>query len=221
MNIGEKIKKLRKNKDMNQGELAKVVGVSLDTVSRWETGKRKPRYEDIVALASVFGIPLSELIDEFKENHLSILPDTTSNFLWVPVVEIEACAGNGHEYPEFSTNIVAMRPIPKTDLIGHSWQGSGFKIFTISGDSMEPRFSDNDDILVSIDEPVSTGSIVVAWWRGRLYIRGYIAQQGKVILKPLNAKYSQIEIENGDTDLYIIGKVIARVPKIEKVDGIF
>ena len=44
---------------------------------------------------------------------------------------------------------------------------------------------------------------------------------GRIILKPLNAKYSQIEIEKGDADLYILGKVIARVPKIEKVDGIF
>lgn len=221
MNIGEKIKKLRKNKDMNQGELAKVVGVSLDTVSRWETGKRKPRYEDIVALASVFGIPLSELIDEFKENHLSILPDTSSNFLWVPVVEIEACAGNGSEYPDFQMTTTAMHPIMKTELLGHSWQNSGYKIFPISGDSMEPRFSDGDNVLVSIDENLFTGNIVVVWWRGKLYIRGYINHGNKVILKPLNAKYSPIEIEAGDTDLHIIGKVIARVPKIEKVEGIF
>lgn len=179
-------------------------------------------YEQMDTVPTDFYDEIKAVIRENDpEAYAEEFAETSDNFLWVPVVEIEACAGNGSEYPDFQMTTTAMHPIMKTELLGHSWQNSGYKIFPISGDSMEPRFSDGDNVLVSIDENLSTGNIVVVWWRGKLYIRGYINHGNKVILKPLNAKYSPIEIEAGDTDLHIIGKVIARVPKIEKVEGIF
>ena len=38
MNIGEKIYNLRKKKNMSQEELASVLNVSRQTISKWETG---------------------------------------------------------------------------------------------------------------------------------------------------------------------------------------
>lgn len=206
---------LRKAINMSQTELAQRLGVHRQSVRRWENGDTSPDVETLQRIAAILKVPISTLIndDDIKE--------TTGGYLWVPVVEIEACAGNGNEYPEYCITTVDTRPISKTDLIGHSWQNSGYKIFSIAGDSMEPRFSDGDDVLVAIDENLTTGNIILAWWHGKLYIRGYINQGNKIVLKPLNPKYSQIEIEHGDTDLYIIGKVIARVPKIEKVESIY
>ena len=212
------LKEIRKIKRISQSELGQMIGVDRATIRNWETGQTNISVKMAEKVAEVLGVTVSQLLGQEADE---VMPDNSDKFLLVPVVEIEACAGNGNEYPEFTMNVVSVRPIPKNDLIGHSWQCSGFKIFTISGDSMEPRFSDGDDVLVSVDEQITTGNIVVAWWRGKLYIRGFIEHQSMVVLKPLNAKYSPIEIEKGDTDLYIIGKVIARVPQIEKVDGIF
>lgn len=38
LNIGENIKRLRKGCDLTQEELADVLGVSYQSISRWETG---------------------------------------------------------------------------------------------------------------------------------------------------------------------------------------
>lgn len=215
--MATQLKEIRKQKNISQVELGEKIGVDRATIRNWETGKTDMSAKMIEKVAAVLNVPVTVLMGDSApatETH-------DDNYLWVPVVEIEACAGNGNEYPEYCITTVDTRPISKTDLIGHSWQNSGYKIFPISGDSMEPRFSDGDDVLVAIDENLTTGNIILAWWHGKLYIRGYINQGNKIVLKPLNPKYSQIEIEHGDTDLYIIGKVIARVPKIEKVESIY
>jgi len=38
LNIGENIKYLRREKDITQEQLAEMLGVSYQSVSRWETG---------------------------------------------------------------------------------------------------------------------------------------------------------------------------------------
>jgi transcriptional regulator with XRE-family HTH domain len=64
MNVGEQIREARKRYGMNQGELAEKISVSLDTVSRWETGKRMPRAEDLAKLALVLGVSVAYLMGE-------------------------------------------------------------------------------------------------------------------------------------------------------------
>jgi putative transcriptional regulator len=40
--VGDKLKNLRKLKGWSQEQLARELGVSLNTVQRWETGRNKP-----------------------------------------------------------------------------------------------------------------------------------------------------------------------------------
>lgn len=47
MTFGEKIKSLRKTKEMNQTQLAKAVGVSLRTVRGWEKEGRYPKQHSL------------------------------------------------------------------------------------------------------------------------------------------------------------------------------
>ena len=68
MTIGDKIRTLRKEKGFNQTELGERLGVKTNAVSKWECG----RVEDIPMskvkmLASLFGVPVSYLIDDDKE----------------------------------------------------------------------------------------------------------------------------------------------------------
>lgn len=44
LNIGETIKRLRKEKEITQEEFAQVLGVSCQSVSRWENGFVLSRY---------------------------------------------------------------------------------------------------------------------------------------------------------------------------------
>lgn len=58
----EKIKKLRKEKDMTQEQLAEYMGVSPQAVSRWETGVTCPDIFALPSLAELFGISVDELL---------------------------------------------------------------------------------------------------------------------------------------------------------------
>ncbi len=57
-----RIKKLRKAKKMTQKDLANRFGVTNITVSRWETGIKKPSIETAIKLADFFGVSLDELL---------------------------------------------------------------------------------------------------------------------------------------------------------------
>lgn len=68
MGVGDKIKSLRKSMGLTQTELGEKVGVKKNAVSKWECG----RVEDIPtstikALATLFNVPPSYLIDDEKD----------------------------------------------------------------------------------------------------------------------------------------------------------
>lgn len=61
MNMGEKIKQLRKRKGISQETLAQVLGVSYQAVSKWETGTTMPDIALVPAIAAFFGVSTDEL----------------------------------------------------------------------------------------------------------------------------------------------------------------
>ncbi len=61
--LGEKIKSLRKQKNLSQEILANHLGVSFQAVSKWETGSTMPDATMIPAIASFFGVSTDELFD--------------------------------------------------------------------------------------------------------------------------------------------------------------
>jgi transcriptional regulator with XRE-family HTH domain len=61
--IGEKIKSLRKQKNISQEIFANYLGVSFQAVSKWENGNTMPDVTMIPAIASFFGVSTDELFD--------------------------------------------------------------------------------------------------------------------------------------------------------------
>lgn len=61
--LGEKIKYLRKEKNISQEVLANYLGVSFQAVSKWETGSTMPDVTMIPAIASFFRVSTDELFD--------------------------------------------------------------------------------------------------------------------------------------------------------------
>ncbi len=61
--IGEIIRALRKAKNISQETLARVLGVTFQAVSKWETGTAAPDLSLIPAIASFFGVSIDELFD--------------------------------------------------------------------------------------------------------------------------------------------------------------
>ena len=63
LKLGEKIKSLRKQKDISQEVFANYLGVSFQAVSKWENGNTLPDVALIPAIASFFGVSCDELFD--------------------------------------------------------------------------------------------------------------------------------------------------------------
>ncbi len=63
MTIGEKIRQLRRERDMTQEELASSLSVAYQTVSKWETGATSPDLGLIIPIARLFRVTTDELFD--------------------------------------------------------------------------------------------------------------------------------------------------------------
>lgn len=62
LNVGEKLLELRKQKGLSQEEVADQVGVTRQTVSKWEVGESKPDFDKIIPLCELFSITTEELL---------------------------------------------------------------------------------------------------------------------------------------------------------------
>lgn len=69
MSIGQNIKRLRRNAEMTQEELAELLSISSQAVSRWETDSAMPDISLIPALVGIFGVTADELL-EIDADHL-------------------------------------------------------------------------------------------------------------------------------------------------------
>lgn len=56
--LSRKIRDLREGKGWTQAKLAGKVGVTANTVSRWESGTYKPKLDDLERLSREFGKPI-------------------------------------------------------------------------------------------------------------------------------------------------------------------
>jgi transcriptional regulator with XRE-family HTH domain len=64
MGIGSNIKKFRTERRLSQEYLAEELGVSRQAVSKWETGQTEPTAKNLLQLAQLFGVTVSELVGE-------------------------------------------------------------------------------------------------------------------------------------------------------------
>lgn len=63
MNFGDNLKSLRKSKKISQEVLAEKVGVSRQSVSKWETGESYPEMNNILMLCKIFHCNINDLVN--------------------------------------------------------------------------------------------------------------------------------------------------------------
>lgn len=64
MNFNEKLQKLRKEKKYSQEELADMLDVTRQSVSKWESGQTYPEMDKLLAICKIFGCTLEELTND-------------------------------------------------------------------------------------------------------------------------------------------------------------
>lgn len=146
-----RIRELRTQHDMTQLELADKIGVHKQTISQYERGVRSPDYGTLRKLCDVFDVSSDYLLgteivfeqdDKVKEEKVRI-----------PVYG-EVAAGIPMEMIE---DIEDYEDIPKAMTRG----GKEYFALKIHGDSMEPKISDGDVIIVRKQPTAGDGELVV------------------------------------------------------------
>lgn len=76
MKFPDILKSLRKKNNLNQQELAKVIGVSRSAIGMYESGQREPDFETMEAIADYFNVSMDYLHGKAEQKET---PSTNSD----------------------------------------------------------------------------------------------------------------------------------------------
>lgn len=136
------LKKIREQRGLSQNKLGTLAGVNQTTIARWENKEIAPSIDNVEDLANALNIPLPDLLgkDLRFDNATYIKPIVDDdNMVQIPVLGIIK-AGIPIEAQQ---DILEYIEIPKMWLRG----GKQFYGLKISGDSMFPKYQENDIVV--------------------------------------------------------------------------
>ena len=79
MKFGDNLRNLRKSKKISQEELSEKVGVSRQSVSKWESGVAYPEMTNILILCKIFNCKINDLLSEKIEDFNSFDEEVKMN----------------------------------------------------------------------------------------------------------------------------------------------
>lgn len=68
MDLAEKIQSLRKQKNISQEQLAEMMGISRQSISKWESQQSVPELDKIVRLSDIFGVSTDYLLKDTQQD---------------------------------------------------------------------------------------------------------------------------------------------------------
>ena len=185
--------------NMNQKELSIIIGVSAPTVNDWMKAKKYPRIDKIERMANYFGIQKSDLIEDKSK----IMDMPKSQGVWIPVL--------GRVAAGIPINMVT--DIIDQEQITEEMASAGeYFALQIHDDSMEPKMSDGDVVIVRQQDDAESGETVIATINGddatckrlKKYAEG-------IMLLSTNSTYEPMVFTNKDIEelpVKILGKVV-------------
>lgn len=75
MTFGNRLKKLREEKKINQIELSKILNIANSTLSLYENGGREPNYETLTRIADYFKVSTDYLLKGEEINSIPPMPE--------------------------------------------------------------------------------------------------------------------------------------------------
>lgn len=127
----DKLTALRVEFGLTQAELARAVGVSRQTVSRWERGFIVPSTANLISLGCLYGLPLDELMNEEPDGEEEPAapealkaPETEAAEMEEPDGEKKPAAPEALKAPEAETaemEELDATPVPRRPVFRRVW----------------------------------------------------------------------------------------------------
>jgi repressor LexA len=138
------------NSGKQQKEIAEALGFNQKTFNGWCNGLSIPKTGKIQALADYFGVGKSDLLDDKRSR-------STRRGVVIPVLGSVAAG----------IPIEAIEDVIDTEEITQEMAKTGtFFGLKIKGNSMEPKISDGDIVIVRQQEDAESGDVVIACVNG-------------------------------------------------------
>jgi SOS-response transcriptional repressor LexA len=199
MKIGDRIKELRESKGLIQKELAKKLGVAVQSVSSWEIGSRNPNSNQRKKLCAIFGITEAQLFGALTTQSIPV--NKIPIISWVHANKFEPISD------PFPVGI-------SDDYIYSTIKGENIFALKVHNDCMSPEFNQGDIIIVDPNLSVEQGDYAIIADRdsdGATFKQ--FKKYGKlVMLHPLNPKYEDLELDHKKR-YAVIGKVVEKIKK--------
>ena len=232
MGIGKRIKEARNARNMTQEELAKLLGVTKGAVANYENETSHPKepvmykmfealqvdanylFQDVVNVPKkINDVTFSEfehikkyrdldnhgkeivdlVLEKERERCIASINEKPAALRIYTYMQKIAAAGNGFYFDDIPTETIEAPYMPGADFI-----------IGVSGDSMEPTYSDGDLVYVEKRQIIHSGEIGIFMIHNECYIKE-VTDEG---LKSHNPKYKLIP---GDESIQCIGKVLGKV----------
>ena len=103
LNFGENIKRLRRSRDLTQEALADALGVSSQSVSKWECAYGYPDITQLPAIANYFGVTIDELLSNDEDGRKKALEECRKKINDIPYAseeQIEIVLDYHRRYPD-------------------------------------------------------------------------------------------------------------------------
>ena len=214
--IGYKIKKIRKNKNIKQQDLAIKLNIDRSTLSRYENDKIDLTIKDCEIIANALGVSTDYLLgrehnqslaeienDKMQEILKGIGAEPLKDLYPIPLLG-DVIAGIPIESPELFEGYVYISYTPPNEYFA----------LLVHGDSMiNAGITDKSILIVHQQNYAENGDIVVALVDGEATVKRFRKENNTVFLLPENNNYIPIVVTENNT-LCIIGKVVEIRTKI-------
>ena len=193
------LQSLRAEKGVSQLVVAQHLGITKQAYSLYELGKRNPDNDMLYKISEYFNVSLDYLLGKSKIKNVNSL-------------------GSGIKIPVLGTvragiPLEAVEEILDYEEITPQMAASGdFFGLKIKGDSMEPKFSDGDVVIIRKQSDADNGDIVVALVNGdEATIKKLKKTEQGIMLIPSNNNYEPLFYDKQaiqEKPVVLIGKVV-------------
>ena len=199
----ERIEKLCKDNGINITQMCKNAGVQRSALSDYKAGKNKTiSFANLQKIADFFSMTVDELVNGETKKAPDILSGVENiisfdNFKQIPIIGTIACGEPilAEENHEGYTNV---------EIDVHA----DFAL-RCKGDSMAPKFSDGDIVLIRQQPDVENGQIAAVLIDNEATLKRVYKNPDNVLLSPENLSYQPMVYTGEDmNNIHILGLAI-------------
>lgn len=223
--FGQMIDYFRNENSLTMEELGRRLGKNKSSISRWISGERYPKIEEIEEIAKYFNTDVETLIFGFntKINDITSIYNqltTTRQERVYNYAEEQLNEQNGQIHEDNIVPIVFGRQSAAGSMIyvddvdaemgvlpSSIVPNGANELFQITGDSMEPIIKKGSEVYLRYQPTVEDGEIAIVRVEDEGVTCKYLFRDGEnIVLKSENSKYDDIVVDANKVS--VIGKVL-------------